>query len=567
MTTNTIPEAPPVSMAKLVSHLRDTDQDFEFYPTTDEIIAKLVHSIRGYKSDHYHDTVASLLDIGAGNGKVLKALQEKCEFKDLYAIEKSPTLCQLLDKDVFIIGTDFYEQSLMSKQVDVTFCNPPYSDYEVWAEKIIRESASHVVYLVIPQRWQDSVEIAAALNYRNAEAKVVGEFSFEDAEDRQARAKVHLLKIELSTCKDDAFDRFFDLEFADLRAKFKTPEVEDARPDQPKFENLVVGKNYPERLVDLYNKEIDHIRKQYDLVATLDVPLMKEFDVTPDRIKGCLKARLAGLKNIYWQQLFNHMQQVTDRLTTSKRRIMLEKLNKNGHVDFTLPNIYAVIVWVIKNANGYIDTQLLEAFDKMVEQANVKNYKSNQRVFVNHRYRYEQPKPTHIALEYRLVLERCGGIDKDWHGVGHKLSESACDFIGDLLTVANNLGFTCDTADGRLHRYGSNRYATEYQNEPTWKSGKLQQFRCVDTHDHKKNKVLFEVRAYMNHNIHIRLNQDFALALNVEVGRLNGWLKNAQEAAEELQEPNAPKFFNHNHQLTTGSLLLLAAGEPENSSK
>ena len=31
-------------------------------------------------------------------------------------------------------------------------------------------------------------------------------------------------------------------------------------------------------------------------------------------------------------------------------------------------------------------------------------------------------------------------------------------------------------------------------------------------------------------------------------------------------EPNAPKFFNHNHQLTTGSLLLLAAGTPDENS-
>ena len=557
-----------MTIASLVKQLKSEGSDWEFFPTTTEIIHALAQSIRGYKSYHYHNTVGSVLDIGAGNGKVLKALQEQCKFADLYAIEKSPTLCQLLDKDIFIIGTEFHEQSLMSKQVDVTYCNPPYSEYEDWAVKIIRESASKVVYLVIPQRWQESVEIAAALEYRATGAKVVGEFSFEDAEDRQARAKVHLLKIVLDSDKDAAFDRFFDEQFADLKAKFEAPKEDEAKPDEPKFAQLVVGKNYPEMLVGLYTKELDHIRKQYDLVATLDVALMKEFDVTPERIKACLKARLSGLKNTYWQELFNHMQQVTDRLTTGKRRIMLAKLNQSGHVDFTLANIYAVIVWVIKNANGYIDAQLLETFEKMIEQANVHNYKSNQRVFTYNRWRYnDEAKPTHIALEYRLVLERCGGINKEWHGVGHKLSETACDFIGDLLTVANNLGFTCDTTDGRLNRYGSNRHLTENQNEPTWRSGKLQSFYCVDTHDDKKRKVLFEVRAYLNHNIHIRMNQDFALALNVEVGRLNGWLHTGQQAAEELGEKNAPKFFQKNLQLNTTSLLMLGAGTPENSAK
>jgi len=43
--------------------------------------------------------------------------------------------------------------------------------------------------------------------------KTIGEFSFEDAEDRKARATVNLIRIELSTETDDAFDRFFDEQF------------------------------------------------------------------------------------------------------------------------------------------------------------------------------------------------------------------------------------------------------------------------------------------------------------------------------------------------------------------
>jgi len=45
-----------------------------------------------------------------------------------------------------------------------------------------------------------------------------------------------------------------------------------------------------------------------------------------------------------------------------------------------------------------------------------------------------------------------------------------------------------------------------------------------------------EVRAYMNGNLHIKFNQAFMLALNVEIGRLQGWIHNAQHAAEEMDE-------------------------------
>src|SRR5690606_3722654 len=131
---------------------------------------------------------------------------------------------------------------------DITFCNPPYSAFVEWATRIIRESASQVVYLVIPIRWQDSIEIKEAIKFRSAAVHTVGEFSFIDAEDRAARAKVHLLRIELDG-RDDAFDRFFDEQFADLKAKFEAPPPPPE--DSKKEDMLVVGAALPERLVSI----------------------------------------------------------------------------------------------------------------------------------------------------------------------------------------------------------------------------------------------------------------------------------------------------------------------------
>lgn len=536
-------------MTKLLAQLKSEGQDFEFYPTTDEIISALIRSIGRTERNGFH----SFLDIGAGNGKVLKAVKDRAVFTELYAIEKSIPLCKLLDDSVFIVGTEFHEQSLMAKKVDITFCNPPYSEFEEWAVKIIRESSSRFVYLVLPVRWKESRHISDALKYREAKTIVSGDFSFEDAEDRTARAIVHLIRIELSTEKDDAFDRFFDEQFAELKAKFEsTKEVEYGddkgnvdREEENRFSALTVGANYPERLVELYNAELDHIRKNYELVAKLDTDLLKEFDVTPKRILGCLKARLEGLRNIYWKELFDHMGQITNRLTTSKRRIMLDKLNETGHVDFTHSNIYAVVLWVLKNANRYLDSQLTETFEKMVEQANVRNYTSNKRVFEGHNWRYNEKKPTHVALEYRLVLQHCGGIEVDYDH-RHKLSDTASEFLRDMLTVARNLGFECDTTDQRLNYHGKDQ----------WRSRTLQEFECVVD---GKRETLMEVRAYLNWNIHIRLNQKFALALNVEHGRLKGWITNGQEAADELGDKDAPKYFQRNARLGTGSLPMLAA--------
>ena len=527
----------------LIAQVRGTEHDHEFYPTTNEIITALVRAINRLGDRRYDTKLDSVLDIGAGCGKVLRAFKDQLKFGELYAIEKSIPLCKALPADVFIIGTEFHEQSLLAKQVAVTFCNPPYSEFESWAVKIIRESASRYVYLVIPTRWQDSEQIAAALAYREAQTKIIGEFTFAVSEDRPARAVVHLLQIALATESDDAFDRFFDEQFAGLKAKFDSVAV-DVPHAPPEFTSLVVGPQYPDRLVELYNLELNHIRQNYDLVAKLDAALLKEFDVTPVRILGCLKARLAGLRNTYWKELFDHMQAVTDRLTAGKRRVLLEKLQRSGHVDFTPANIHAIILWVLKNANQYMDVQLIETFEKMVEQANVHNYASNRRVYEKQQWRYGEDKPTHVALEYRLVLQRCGGMNRDWRGL--ELCESTATFLGDLLTVARNLGFTCETTDPRL----------SYDGRRHWTGGKAAVFTAMID---GQRATLFEVRPFLNHNLHIRLHQQFALALNVEMGRLKGWLRTGAEAATELQEPEAAKFFQSNLQLNTRSLPMLAA--------
>jgi hypothetical protein len=51
-----------------------------------------------------------------------------------------------------------------------------------------------------------------------------------------------------------------------------------------------------------------------------------------------------------------------------------------------------------------------------------------------------------------------------------------------------------------------------------------------------ESKLLMEVRAFKNGNLHIKFSPDFMLALNVEMGRLKGWIHSAAQAAEELGE-------------------------------
>lgn len=59
----------------LVAQVVEAEQDFEFYPTTGKIIRELCEDISSFAivSEYSGHTLTSLLDVGAGNGKVLMA--------------------------------------------------------------------------------------------------------------------------------------------------------------------------------------------------------------------------------------------------------------------------------------------------------------------------------------------------------------------------------------------------------------------------------------------------------------------------------------------------------------
>lgn len=567
------PARKPTPIGPLVKSLRQAGQDHEFYPTTDEIIRAMVRDIRNLTDGYYRSDgkFASVLDIGAGNGKVLMALkaaakadqakdrqcgESRLQLDTFYAIEKSSILCRDLDPDILVIGTDFHEQSLLSKQVDIIFCNPPYSEYEQWTEKIIRQSASKVIYLVIPRRWEESVKIKDAIRFRDIKVKKIGEFDFEDAEDRQARAKVHLLKlnfeVEVAGVRgvrdNDPFERFFKEQFADLINKFEADEKANAPKDNEKggrsrpFHQLVPGEGYPDAMVNLYRGEMANVERNYRLASELDVDLLREFEINPTKIMACLKARLGGLRGEYWSELFSRMNAITDRLTSKSRQGMLNTLQRHVQVDFTVPNIYEIIVWAIKNANRYIDAQLIDTYEVMVDKCNVVLYKSNKRTWVEDRWRYsgEPAKNSHYALDYRIVTHQVGGVECRYSST-YKLCERGGEFLGDLMTLARNLGFQCNTV--MFHRY-----------EEKWEPGEQREYYCVRGN---KRQLLFDVRAFKNGNLHIRLNQQFILALNVEYGRLKGWLRSGEQAADELKDEKAADYFKSNLQLCSSNPALL----------
>ncbi len=520
-----------MSFATTLKTLKENEEDFEWYPTTNQILDCLCADLE----ENYNYSRESFLDIGAGNGKVIERVRALKKFSTFYAIEKSQQLLGSLNPDIYVLGVDFWQTNLIDKGAGIIFSNPPYSQYEIWSEKIIKEAAAgSTIYLVIPDRWENALK--GALENRDAKHEILGSFDFLESEDRKARAHVHLVKISLRNQYrgEDPFSKFFDDTFVypkpKEREEFK--EVED--------NELVKGRSLPEKLILLYQRRMGQLQENYAAVCMLDYELLIEFGMSRQNLIESLRLKIANLKKEFWGRLFEGMEEIKKKMTKKSRNLLLTRLNNNTGIEFSADNIYAVVIWAIKNANAYFDDQIVDVFERMISKANVINYKSNQRVFDRDSFFYNKTA-SHYCLGHRIVIEgRSMGLDRTYSGKPNGIKDCAADFLSDLITLANNLGFQAD-----------------WITHSDWNDSGERLFYC----DNKGKKVvIFSVRCFQNQNMHLKFLPDFIHALNIAHGKIKGWVSSGKQAAEEMDIPvnKAKDFFNSDFKITVNNIKLLS---------
>lgn len=626
-----------MSIATIVTELNNAGQNFEWYPTTREIIEAMYWDIKSHKRNHwfkeypcakdkhqdkYEYQSISLLDIGAGNCKVYNTLKEisnenhlefypdgsarrdnttsvnQLSISKYMCIEKSQILIETMPAEALIVGTDFWENTLIDKKTDVVFCNPPFKEYERWAERIIKESNAQYIYFVIPQRWGNVKGIANALKLRKAKVEVVGNFDFLNSEDRKARAKVSLVKIYLRNKKEnsygrdeteqlvDPFNLWFDEEFK-LNAKQEedTYTMKHAKNESKKetIKNaLVAGGDLVSTLVSLYDKEMETLIFNYKKVAELDSEILKELNVNVNSVLFAFKEKIGNLKTLYWEEVFSNLGEITKRLTSATRKSVLSTLAANTNIDFTSGNIRSIVIWVIKNANKYFDSQMISVYDTFTSDKGIALYKSNKH-WQKDTWRYNKykdgEKGIKYALDYRIILHRY----RDYMDRDNRLPRAQLEWIQDIIIVARNLGYSISSKeidyDMRLGEKGD-VYFTAPRSRKLEKGqktnlGKIEDVAYIEesaeyqylvggywTHYSNvliEDDIFTTVKGHKNGNIHFQFNQQFIKKLNLEVGRLRGWIKSPQEAAEEfdISMEEATKFWKSNFTLLPSHLPAL----------
>jgi SAM-dependent methyltransferase len=507
--------------ADMVASLRAEDEDFEWYPTTAEMINVIVADAKRWSAEL--DDVESVLDIGAGDGRVLALFRALWPKATYLSIEKSSVLQASQPDWVVPAGTDFREQDLMSVQAGVVFCNPPYSEFEAWAARIIAEAFCRVLYLIIPQRWVDSGAIKQALASRNATAIVLKSTDFLRA-DRSARARVDIIRVEFAARRrrwreetPDPFDAWFSANVS----SFDEEQAVDETVDESRLVRLRDVTTIPALVAEF---DLDYARMQgnYQAIFRLDAALLRELGVQKDALCTAVKTRIAGLKRVYWRALFDRLSSLTTRLATKTRAEFLERLTGRNAIAFTVSNCYSIVMWAIRHADAYFDQQVIDLFFELSQREGVTKYVSNKRTWGDDAWRYSirhddpDKRPSHYRLDYRFVVpgySAIGGHDFGAYDFPGGLHRGCHALIDDIIAVLSTLGFSTPSPGSMSRQWHANMWKD-------WLS--------------PDGELLFQVKGFNNGNLHMRFAPAAIMALNVEAGRLLGWLKSPAEAATEL---------------------------------
>lgn len=524
----------------LIDTLKQNNQDFDFYPTTQEIKNAVFNDIdnitenpkdhiknralsyrfgestgyRTYNNDReYVVKLDSFIDICAGNGFMLTDYPKNVVVKNSHAIEKSRILSNILiDKNIIVDGSDLYETVLLTKKYNVAYCNPPYSDYKNVVTYLCEQLTADILYLLIPNRWSSDDQLNK-LMHSKGELTVLSNHTFDISDDAQrpARVNVDLIRIVCINRGSDNFEKWFDSNIGEFKESEKI-DLEFAEPEKSK-DVRIENQDSLTHLVDCYNEDLTKLLEHFTDLGKIPFEVLDALDIKKSNVMKKLQDSITELKHKYWLKSFNTLNEIKTRLTFDSRIDLMNSVSFIKESDFNVNNIRSLITYLTKHHNEYAQKQLEKLFlDLTNMDKGAKAYKSNEKWF-NSGWRYTKETPEKYLLDYRIVVP----FRKGRHSSSSQYHNDGNSIVSDLCVIANNFGYK----------------TTEIETDKDAETGTAYQVKDIN------DELIFEYRKYQNGNIHFKINQDLMLKINVEIGKLKGWLNSSQDIENEFEVPES----------------------------
>lgn len=526
-----------MSTNQLVKELRNANEDYEFYPTTNEQLDAINEDIQEILKTHYFNTdkTVKILDVGAGDGRSLISLGECLSSLNnkptLFAVEKSNIhIRSYLNKEISVIGTDFHQTNFISKQSDLVFTNPPYLEFEKWVYTLIKQLKFKLMYAVIPERWEERGMIKEALERMSISYEIIQKSDFTSA-DRPSRAKVHVVRFfhenkklkrvlgnrkhPLGISQVSPFQVFINDELgikANKSAKM-TEFSKISKQTKEEKNEVIQKKGVLETLLDGYDKDMTRVLEDYKKIASIDPQLLNELGVKHDSLVSGLEEKLLGFRDVYWKLLFDHLDVLYKKLTQKNKTSLLNTLNANS-LDFTYNNAIYIIDYAVTIANDLIEDSIIHVYKNLTSEKSIlRHYKSNEHVYRDD-WRYNGNPDAKYVLDYRFISSHFHNFSSySWE---KGLIDNAREFTNDLVVAMSLIGYNNVEIDKSYDEI-------EAGGVINIKSGDL---------------VLVNIKYYQNGNRHIKFNPEAMLRFNTVAARVLGWVRSKEDFSEETDINN-----------------------------
>jgi len=438
-------------------------------------------------------------------------IREGCEKLDVNCIEVDDGLRAILkDKDYTVIGSDFLEFN-GDEHFDLIIMNPPFSngdEHLLHAINVAKKTGGKIICLLNRQtldnpysNWRK--ELKKQLDFYNAEIEYVSG-AFKQAE-RQTDVECAIVRIDIPSPFNNAHSTILD--------ELEEMEITVDEPDYNTSE--IVTADYMRQAVLMYKKEIAMGKRLYEEYLAVSPHISLYFASDEKELPSYKRGAHIGLvdgrgkafewnkyvysvRYKYWYELL-HKPAFIGNLTSNLKEQYFADIKEYAKKDFSLSNIYAVRIDMLKSVAQGIEDKIISLFEKLT-------YKHSMEASGNVHYFSGWKSNSAFIINPRVVVPWC----RCWDSIWGKFKYNFYD--GEIGRILDDIEKCFDFLDG-----GENEIQRDLHH---W----LEAYEKTQTTKNLHFKY-FDVNVYKKGTVHIKFTDlDVLKKFNIYGCMKKGWL-------------------------------------------
>lgn len=315
------------------------------------------------------------MSIGESSVEMLEHFGKEFQSKKYFSIGS-----KCVNANTLSLSCSFESTTLVDKEVDVIFCNPPLKEYEAYCKRIFEECLAKRVFLVLPMEWKSSKEIGAYAKANGFDVELVARLGYVKNNQREKAEIILFYRSYLS--ERAVMERKLSQEyhlgnlFEELhKGRFVLRgELEKKKEDEIAKESE--GMEYQaflEYLLKRYEKEHNDYFDNFKHFSNLSAYFLDYIGVQRDDITTNTAVFEKLLRKLYWDQCLSKNPNITSKLTPLQYDELLNELKERG-ADFSRSNIANVEAYCLSRSRVMEQKNFITFWERFTNGDNLEGF-------------------------------------------------------------------------------------------------------------------------------------------------------------------------------------------------